>query len=1342
MYFGTGEGWFNIDAIRGFGIFKSIDGGSTWNRLTATTANFKYVQDLLIDRNGNLFASTSQAVSTDLGGIFKSTDKGSTFTQVLGSLNGGFGSSARGADLEMGSNGDIYATLGTSGSNGGIYASNYSTNTTATGNAGTWVNITPNATGTIATPSSLWQRIEIACAPSDTNVVYALFQGRNSDNCTSIQRFNKQTNSWSVKTVPTIIDQGNNSNFTRSQAWYDLVAAVDPNNADRLYIGGIDALRSINGGNSWTQMTTWSLSSATGFTSAQLVHADQHAIIYAPASSSRAIWGTDGGIHYTINADTAAGKPIFNARNNGYNVTQYYGVAMHPTLTNYFLAGAQDNGSHKFTSAGINAVQTATGGDGMFSHIDQNNGNIQITSYTNNNYYISIDNGATFSSRSFSNTTGSFVNPTDYDNNKKVLYAFNTAAVAATDSTPFVPGTYLRWNNPATGGTSTTVVSVPQLTGAITHVAVSPLTPNRVFFGLNNGSVVRVDDAANGTAKTGKIIRTGPGSVSVSCVAIDPANENHLLVTYSNYGTTSVYETNNAEAATPVWTSVEGNLPDMPVRWAMFDPRSAGGALLATELGIWSTDNLNSGGGTDWQPTNSGLANVRVDMLEYRAVDRTIAAATHGRGLFTAVVPALTTTDVNFLSGIASSPEATTTAIDCRSYRDYLVKMTVTKAATGTATVTLGIDTSSTAKLGIDYDFTTNGNFTSASNRFSFNEADTQNITIRVYDDAEVETDEFVKFNYTLSGGSDAQRGAGFQTLAFNITDNDFAPILPTTTTANYTIGTNSLYLSNSAYNAPFDQRLTSRRTQILYTAAELTRAGLRAGVINNIQLQMFRSVTSRAYSNTIIKMGLTSRTTLVDGSQFYVIPTNTVKNSFSYTPRVASGYTSNTISLDAPFTWNGTSSIAIEICYNNSSPDSTVAASSVDQTVGYTDGSTSTQGNMIWQNNIDCSSDFTGASGFGYFSSGAKPTITFNSTTTNEGTLAATESNSSRTEYLSFNNDLYYYSNGMALARIRNLSNNNFGCTQVVIDRAGDSAKSFWSTNTATYVMDKTFRILPTTNYSAGNYSATFYFSIAEKQGWERVTGQSFANIKVIKLPGQISSVSPTNREPDGAGTVEVITPTAVGAIGNIFYVTATFNTGFSGFGFGIPSAVSLPITLLDFKGRLQGDYTFLEWSTSAEVNSKEFQVEKSLDGIFYRPFATVKAAGNSATERAYSTRDNEKAVDINYYRLNMIDLDGQKKFSNVVILKNSNIASNISVINNPFDTYLNLRLTKIPAGKIRLTLSDASGKQIQSEYTQVAQGQTIYKFNVKTSTISKGIYFLTADAEGHRYSMKVMKQ
>jgi len=480
--------------------------------------------------------------------------------------------------------------------------------------------------------------------------------------------------------------------------------------------------------------------------------------------------------------------------------------------------------------------------------------------------------------------------------------------------------------------------------------------------------------------------------------------------------------------------------------------------------------------------------------------------------------------------------------------------------------------------------------------------------------------------------------------------------------------------------------------------------------------------------------MGMTPRTTLVDNGQYYVIPTNTVKNPFTFTPTSGSGYIYNTIPFDAPFSWDGTSSLVVEICYNNGTVDS---SGTVDKTVGYADGSTSTQGNLFWQTNIDCSGSFTGGSDFSYFSSGQKPVATFNITSSITA-IPATDLNSARTEYLTSNNDLYYFTNNQILARIRSLSALNYGCTQVTIDRAGTGASPFLNNNPSNYLMNKTYRVLPGSNYSNGSYEITFYFSRAEKQGWENATGQSFSNIKVIKVPGQISSVTPAT--PDAAGTVQVVTPTNVGSVDTLYFITATFTNGFSGFGFGIPGA-TLPITLINFSGKLQGDNSLLSWSTSSEQNTHHFDVEKSSDGVNYRKIGEVKAVGYSNSTSNYSLLDKEFALDKNYYRLKTVDNDNKTKIGDVVILRNIKNLQSFVVVNNPFKDYIEVRLGKVPQGNVKLQLSDLSGKVLQTQ-TFSGLSQNILRLNTSSNLLSQGVYILSAEVDGTRYSVKVMRQ
>ena len=360
------------------------------------------------------------------------------------------------------------------------------------------------------------------------------------------------------------------------------------------------------------------------------------------------------------------------------------------STTDFFLAGAQDNGSQKFTSAGVNNTTEVTGGDGAFCHIDQDNPNIQITSYVYNNYYISTNGGASFSTL-YSDPdpnggSGDFINPTDYDNTANVLYACSSEDIDASPAMNYVYNRYTRITGIGTTNTASLVTLSNSPTTAIDNTCgCFAFCSNRVYFGFDNGTLGYVNNANTGTSNTVTFLTATGVTGTVSCISLI---QRMKIIFWLLIVIMALIVFGKQQMAGTSWTSVEGNLPDMPVRWAMFDPRNSDWAMIATELGVWSTDNIN-GGSTDWDPTNSGLANVRVDMLQYRASDRTIAAATHGRGLFTAVVPISTTPDISFASSSAAATELTTSTSGCRSYTDYSVNMQIANAPTGDATVTV-----------------------------------------------------------------------------------------------------------------------------------------------------------------------------------------------------------------------------------------------------------------------------------------------------------------------------------------------------------------------------------------------------------------------------------------------------------------------------------------------------------------------------------------------------------------------------------------------------------------------------------------------------------------------------
>ncbi|MDQ6756335.1 MAG: T9SS type A sorting domain-containing protein, partial [Bacteroidota bacterium] len=363
----------------------------------------------------------------------------------------------------------------------------------------------------------------------------------------------------------------------------------------------------------------------------QYVHADQHIVKWY--ATNEVLIGSDGGIFYSADQGTT-----FEDRNTGIRIKQFFSCDYHPTLTDYFLAGAQDNGCHQFTTPGLNTTTEITGGDGAFVHIDQNEPTYQFGAYVRNRYRRTINNWASYNSINFFKGTsgsgsdfGSFINPTDYDNTANIMYCGSDA------------GEFFRWTTAQTTAAGNyynsdgfpagaNILTVSNLTGTVSAVTVSPTTSNRIFVGTTSGKVMKIDNAntfATGSAGASITGASFPAG-TVSCISAG-TDDNNLVACFSNYGVTNIWVSANGGTT---WTGIDGNLPDMPVRWAIFDPTSTNSKIwIATETGVWSTSAIN-GASTVWA-ASSGFPTVRTDMLKYRASDQTLIAATHGRGLWT-----------------------------------------------------------------------------------------------------------------------------------------------------------------------------------------------------------------------------------------------------------------------------------------------------------------------------------------------------------------------------------------------------------------------------------------------------------------------------------------------------------------------------------------------------------------------------------------------------------------------------------------------------------------------------------------------------------------------------------
>jgi hypothetical protein len=429
--------------------------------------------------------------------------------------------------------------------------------------------------------------------------------------------------SWG--TVPLPVDEDfetiSPDDFTRGQAWYDLTIAVHPTNANEVLVGGIDLFKTADGGATWNQLSKWWDGVPT---TAPVVHADQHEILYRPGFPGEAIFGNDGGVYYGSNLSAGTSSAEILARNKNYNVTQFYSAALHPVLPNYMLGGTQDNGTLKFTNAGFGSATEANGGDGAMCFIDQLDPSLQIVSYVYNDISISKNGGASFHQLMSDFESGHFINIGEYDPHRKMLY---TARDASSLYRIKVSNT-----NP-----NEQLVNIPGLGSLATAMRVSPFTTSQsnLYVGTQAGRIFKIANAEVTTPVITELTSNALPTGSISSIAFG-ASEDQILITFFNYGIESIWETRNGG---DTWQNKEGiDFPNMPVRWAEYHPLNPDQAYVATELGVWSTDNINVANPV-WKSTNGGLANVRTDMLQIRKSDRMIMASTHGRGVFTALIP-------------------------------------------------------------------------------------------------------------------------------------------------------------------------------------------------------------------------------------------------------------------------------------------------------------------------------------------------------------------------------------------------------------------------------------------------------------------------------------------------------------------------------------------------------------------------------------------------------------------------------------------------------------------------------------------------------------------------------
>jgi photosystem II stability/assembly factor-like uncharacterized protein len=549
VYAGSGEG--NFYASRGAGVYRSIDGGTTW----AVQASAPFIgvgfYDLVVDPKTRsiLYAATTN-------GFYKSTNRGSTWSLKRAGKCWDISVHPGGGKIEL-----------LAAFQDGVFAS------TNGGNTFTAVTLP-------STPSAPWTRLAIDQVATAPDVTYAFGAAGGAAHL-----WRRSSTVWTkITSMP--------STLSVNQAWYDWYVAATPDSKNQVYIGAIDTLRGDLSGSTWnwTNITTQGANS---------VHPDQHCLTFVPGNSKVIYVGNDGGIYRSANRGST-----WTALNKGLAITEIEYMASDPTTWKWLIVGTQDNGTLRFT--GAPQWDHIADGDGGDCGVDQQNPNTVYHSFYNVTLERSNNKGNTWIWLAPPNVASLFYPPVEVAGLTvgigAVLLMITrngappwatvplglsagevSTAMRAIDANTLLIGTnigrVLKMTWTGTAWTNTTLS--PPVAKYISCIAIDPSNPQRFWVTSSQvtGSGGRVYRSDNGG--TSWINRTaGLPNIPINSVVVDPANFKRVWVAAD----VGVYQTFDLGST---WTAFSKGLPNAMAADLLFHKQDRRLLCATRNRGAW-----------------------------------------------------------------------------------------------------------------------------------------------------------------------------------------------------------------------------------------------------------------------------------------------------------------------------------------------------------------------------------------------------------------------------------------------------------------------------------------------------------------------------------------------------------------------------------------------------------------------------------------------------------------------------------------------------------------------------------------------------------------------------------
>lgn len=618
LYVATGDadGPSGMGQYPSLGIMKTTNGGSSWELLSPVGSAlnrsnlFEIYKVIVHPSNLNIVYTATSS------GVYKTTDGGKTWLQISSQVCRDLAINTNNAAL-------LYGAFFTSGSSMNIQKYDATLST--------W---------SIKATYSDCGRMKFATTTLDDNLIYAALADANG----SFRAFAKSIDAGETWTTPNVKSNQKPNYFGSSmtsyssygQGKYDLAIAVSNSNKNTVYIGGISAWKTTDGGTTFKGFIDAYNRENTGLPS---THPDMHDLLVTP--TGKMFLGCDGGVY----ASTNNGSSWFDS-NNGLQIMEFARIATAQTDDTFIMGGAQDNGTSQFSQSNWNST---SGGDGMDCAIDNSNGQYLYASAQNGSFYKSVNAGKSIDQFPMIHGINQQIgNQLPNYTNEAAYWCAPIIIDPKTPQTIYV-GFQNVWKSTDRGTTFKKISTFGNNQNqTLMAIAVAPSNSNYIYasYAANYSGPNSYDapilwrTTDGGTNWTKMSINTQISSIIVS-IAVDPKNPLRIFVASSGFvNGKKVFEINNTTI-----TNVSNVLPNVPVNSIIYQNNSSDRLYIGTDLGVFFRDLSNP----DWTLYGEGLPTVIVNDLDINYSSMKLKAGTYGRGIWE--VPLL---DCNIAAPIVS----------------------------------------------------------------------------------------------------------------------------------------------------------------------------------------------------------------------------------------------------------------------------------------------------------------------------------------------------------------------------------------------------------------------------------------------------------------------------------------------------------------------------------------------------------------------------------------------------------------------------------------------------------------------------------------------------------------